>query len=164
MPSQALPLDSTWIVAIADATTAGWRVAGLEVPVDRVMRSVVGAASAKAANVSPPRFCESVKASPSQPWRSAICANSTARPAIGNVPSQNSTTTSLAPHLVAMSSPKRGVTTRRDTQADQFADVLHRVEAGNHVDEPVARGGADDRLHQVLELLLELRIGDRILR
>src|SRR5438067_7723798 len=91
MPSQARPFDSTWTVAMAEAMTAGWRVAGLVAPVASVIFVVHRAAMARAAKTSPPRFCESVKASPSQPSSSAIVAISAMRPGTGKVPNQNST-------------------------------------------------------------------------
>src|SRR6266540_2022204 len=81
------------MVAIAEAITAGWRVAGFVAPVASLMRCVACAASASAAKVSPWRFCESVNAMPSQPSRSTISASAAARPAVGNVPSQNSMAT-----------------------------------------------------------------------
>src|SRR5689334_15664209 len=88
------------MVAMADAITAGCRVAGLLAPVASFSRCVTCAASASGANVSPCRFCQSVRARPSQPSRSAISATGIARPTVGNVPSQNSTM-DPALHLLA---------------------------------------------------------------
>src|SRR5262245_60480798 len=80
---------------MADAITAGWRVAGLVAPVASLIRRVACAAMARAAKVSPLRFCESVNASPAHPRASAISASARVRPATGNVPSQNSTMQAL---------------------------------------------------------------------
>src|SRR5919197_728519 len=75
---------------MAEAITAGCRVAGVVAPVASFKRLGTVEGKARAAKVSPCKFWESVKAMPCQPSRSAIWASAAARPTVGNVPSQNS--------------------------------------------------------------------------
>ena len=90
MPRTKRPPDVSCTVAATVASAAGWRVAGFVTPVANRNVEVSAAPSAAATKGSPTRFCESVKAMPSQPCRSARVAWATARPASGIVIVQSS--------------------------------------------------------------------------